>query len=142
MKEIRTHDTITRQMDGKMGSDKGFGQVFAVVFVIIGCLPLIHGGLPHWWAYAVAAVFGVLAYIRPALLRPLNRVWYKFGLLLHAIVSPVIMMLVYATSIVPTGLVMRALGKDLLRKKKDPAAATYWISREPGPAPDSFERQF
>jgi hypothetical protein len=142
MKEIRTHDTITRKMDGKMGSEKGFGLVFAAVFTIVGCLPLVHGGAPHWWAFPVAAVFGALAYVRPALLRPLNYVWYRFGLLLHAVVSPLIMGLVYAVSIVPTGLAMRALGKDLLRKKRDAAAATYWISREPGPAPDSFERQF
>lgn len=142
MKEIRTHDTITRQHETKIGSDKSFGLVFAVVFALIGLVPLAHGGEMRLWSVALAAVFLALAFAKPDLLTPLNRLWFRFGLLLHTIVSPIIMGGVFLLAIVPTGLVRRALGKDPLRLKK-PETDTYWIARTPpGPDAESYKRQF
>jgi hypothetical protein len=81
--------------------------------------------------------------LRPAVLNPLNRVWLKFGLLLHKVVNPAIMALLFYGTVLPTGLIMRAMGKDLLRLKREPDAASYWIVRAPpGPAPETMKDQF
>lgn len=141
MKEIRTHETLSRRMDGRQGSDRAFGIVFAAVFAVIGLWPLLRGGDALWWGLGTGGMFLMLALLRPVILAPLNRLWFRFGLLLHAVVSPVVMGLIYAVSIVPTGAVMRMRGYDPLRRKK-PEGDTYWVTRTPGPAPDSFDRQF
>ena len=141
MKEIRTHETLSRRMDGRQGSDRAFGVVFAVVFAVIGVWPLLRGGDVALWALGLGAAFLAVALARPRILAPFNRLWFRFGLLLHAVVGPVVLGLIYAVSVVPTGLIMRARGYDPLRRKK-PVGDTYWIAREPGPAPDSFDRQF
>jgi hypothetical protein len=78
----------------------------------------------------------------PSSLRPLNRLWMKLGLLLHRIVNPIVMGLLFYGTIWPTGLVMRMRGRDLLRLKRDPSAASYWIARVPGPAPETMKDQF
>ena len=142
MKEIRTHDTINREHDVEMGSDRSFGIVFAVVFAIIGLFPLLHGEEARLWSITVAAIFLAAATVKPGVLAPLNRLWFKFGLLLHKIVSPVIMGAVFVLAIMPTGFIRRMLGKDSLRLKK-PEGDTYWIKRDPpGPDAQSYKRQF
>ena len=73
----------------------------------------------------------------------MNWLWFRFGLLLHSVVNPVIMGVVFYVAVLPTGLVMRALGKDLLRLKFEPDRDTYWIARQPpGPAPETMKDQF
>ena len=125
------------------GSDRGFGIVFAVVFAIVGCWPLIHDTPPRWWALAVAATFALVAFIRPQLLHPLNRVWLAFGRLLHRIVSPVVMGAIYFLCVTPTGLIMRLLGKDVLGRKRRPDQSSYWIVRDqPPPAAEAMKNQF
>lgn len=142
MKEIRTHDTLTREHEVVMGSEKSFGVVFAVVFALIALLPLLHGGGILLWSITLSTVFLAAALTRPVVLQPLNRLWFKFGLLLHKIISPVIMGAVFGLAIVPTGLVRRALGKDAMRLKK-PEGESYWIPRDPpGPDAESYKRQF
>ena len=79
----------------------------------------------------------------PRVLAPLNIIWFRLGLLLHHVVNPVIMAVVYYGAVVPMGLLLKARGKDLLRLKRDPDATTYWIVRDPpGPAPGSMKQQF
>jgi len=117
-----------------IGSERNFGVVFAVVFAIIGLAPLYHGGMVRWWAVTLAVTFLTCAFVAPRVLRPLNRMWFKFGLLLHHVINPIVMGMLYFTVIIPTGLLVRALGKDLLRLKFDKGTATYWILRDP-PAP-------
>ena len=78
----------------------------------------------------------------PSVLHPLNRLWMKLGLLLHRVVNPIVMGLLFYGTILPTGLIMRLRGRDLLRLKREPAADTYWIARTPGPAPESMRDQF
>ena len=91
----------------------------------------------------MAALFLAAALLRPAILNPLNRLWLKFGLLLHRVVNPIVMALLFYGTVLPTGLVMRALGKDLLRLKRQPDADSYWIVRQPpGPAPETMKDQF
>ncbi|MEQ9641529.1 MAG: SxtJ family membrane protein [Alphaproteobacteria bacterium] len=136
------HERLDHGAPVKGSSDRGFGIVFAVVFALIGCLPLLGGTTPHWWALVVAAVFLALALALPAVLAPLNRLWMKFGLLLHRIVSPLIMGLLFYGVVTPIGMLMRATGKDPMQRRREPEAESYWIVREPGPAPDSMKHQF
>ncbi len=125
------------------GSERSFGIVFACVFALIGVVPWLLGHGLRLWALIVAAIFLAAAYLAPALLAPLNKLWFRFGMLLHHVVNPVIMALIFYGAVLPTGLLVRAMRKDLLRLKRDPRAESYWIKREPpGPAPDSMTRQF
>lgn len=127
----------------KPGSERSFGLVFTAAFALIALLPMIKGGEPRLWAGAVAVVFLVLALAAPGLLRPLNRVWFLFGLALHKIVSPLVMGALFFLVISPIGLVMRASGKDPLHRRFDKDADSYWIHRAPpGPAPESMKNQF
>lgn len=137
------HEDYSREHDVKMGSERTLGLVFAGVFVVLGAWPLVHGAPVRWWAVGVAGVFLVLGLGMPALLRPLNIAWFRFGLLLHRIVNPVIMALLFYFTVTPVALVMRLLGKDLLHVRFDKSAASYWIERSPpGPEPASMRRQF
>ena len=127
----------------KTSSDRSFGLVFAVFFFLIGLMPLLHGRELRRWAILVATAFAVLALIAPAVLAPANRLWTRFGMLLHSVVSPVALGIFFFLVVTPTSLIMRLLGVDPLRLRKNPATPSYWINREPpGPAPDSLDRQF
>lgn len=137
------HESYERNEDVRGSSDRSFGMVFAAVFAVIGVLPLAFGGGVRLWSLAVGAVFLLVALAVPSILAPLNRLWLRFGLLLHRIVSPLILGVMFFLVITPMGLVMRAFGKDLLRLKFDKAARSYWIDRTPpGPAPESLKDQF
>jgi hypothetical protein len=137
------HESFQRRDDKAGSSNRNFGLVFAVVFAIIGLLPLVHGGALHLWALIVAVPFLVVALVAPALLAPLNKLWTRFGMLLHRIVSPVILGLLFFVIITPMGAVMRLLGKDPLRLRRDPQSPSYWITRSPpGPPAESFVDQF
>ena len=143
MAETQTHESFERDQQVKGSSDRSFGIVFAVVFAIIGFWPLIGGAAPRVWSLIVAGAFLAIAVVYPRLLAPLNRLWLKFGLLLHRITNPIIMGFVFFLAVVPTALIMKMLGKDPLRRKLDKDAASYWILREPpGPPPDSMKNQF
>jgi hypothetical protein len=134
---------IQPQSDVKIGSERSFGFVFAAVFLVIATLPLVHGGPLRWWALAVTAAFALAAVAAPSLLKPLNRLWFKFGLALHHVINPIIMGAIFFLAVTPMGLVMRAFGKDPLRLKRDRRSATYWIARDrPAPAPRSMSKQF
>ena len=127
----------------EMGSNRAFGVVFAVVFAIVAALPLKDGGEPVWWAAGVAGAFALVALVFPRALKPLNYVWFLVGLGLHHVVSPLVMGLLFFLTVTPVALLMRLAGKDPLRLRRDPAAASYWIARTPpGPEPQAMRRQF
>jgi hypothetical protein len=138
--EHRSHDTDDELV---VGSDRSFGIVFAVVFCVIGLWPLLFGRPLRDWAMYVAAAFVVTAMVRPAVLAPLNRAWMRFGAVLHKVMNPVLLGLIYLLCIVPTGLIMKLLGRDAMRLRREPGASTYWIGRTPaGPEPDSLRNMF
>jgi predicted membrane metal-binding protein len=125
-------------------SDSGFGLVFAAVFAVVALWPVVFGASgPHWWAAGIAGLFLALALLAPRILAPLNRLWLKFGLLLHRVVNPLVMGLLFFVVLTPMGLVARALGHDFLRRRRDATADSYWLPRQPpGPAPDTMRNQF
>jgi saxitoxin biosynthesis operon SxtJ-like protein len=138
-----THEDFSRKEDIKPSSDRSFGLVIATVFLLITFWPLIRGEPVRWWALAVAGVFLALAVTWTAALAPLNKCWTKLGLLLYRVVSPIVLGLLFYMTVAPIALVMRLLGKDPLRLRRDPDAASYWIDRTPpGPAPESMKNQF
>jgi hypothetical protein len=137
------HEDLRRHDEVKGSSNRGFGLVFAAVFALIGLAPLVHGQSIRLWSLGVAACFLGAAYGAPRLLTPLNRAWTRFGLLLHGVVNPLVMGLLFFVTITPIGFAMRALGKDPLRLKFDRMTNSYWIERRPpGPAPQSMRQQF
>jgi len=143
MAKGETHESHVSVTEVRLGSDRAFGCVFASVFTIIGLFPLIHGDGIRWWGPGVGAAFLALALVRPAVLNPLNRLWFRFGMVLHRVVSPLVMGLLFYTTVTPVGLLMRACGKDPMRLKRDVAGTSYWIARRPpGPAPESMKQQF
>jgi predicted membrane metal-binding protein len=137
------HEDLTREEHVEGSSDRSFGFVFAVVFVIIALWPLWYGGGLRWWSVGVAVAFAVVAVVIPRLLSVPNRLWMKLGLLLGKIVSPIALGVLFYLVFLPIGLLMRLTGKDPLKLKRDAAAASYWVDRKPpGPPPTSMTNQF
>ena len=139
-----THEVLERHEEIQGSSNRSFGLVFVVVFALVALTPWVFGTGPvRIWAAALSALLLLASFVAPGRLAPLNRLWTKFGLLLHRIVNPIVMGLIFFLTVTPTALVFRLLGKDPLRRKFDPAAKTYWIDRDPpGPAPESMSQQF
>jgi hypothetical protein len=137
-----THESFTREEPATPGSDRIFGLVMAAALAVVGLLNGWHAGRLWPWELLGAVLFGLAAWLRPSSLNPLNRLWMKLGLVLHRIVNPIVMGLLFYGTILPTGLVMRLRGRDLLRLKRDPGADSYWITRPPGPQPETMRDQF
>ena len=114
--------------DIKLGSNRSFGIVFSIVFLLIAIYPLINSDGLRVWSLIIAIIFLVLGLINSKILTPLNKLWFKFGILLGRIVSPVIMGIIFFLVVTPIGLIMRIIGKDLLNLKfnKD---KSYWIEK-------------
>ena len=113
----------------EQSSEKSFGVVFSIVFLIVALYPLINSESLRIWALVVSIIFFLLAFLAPKILVLPNKLWFKFGLLIGSIVAPIVMTLVYFVTVVPTGLIMRLLGKDLLKQKLDKNAKSYWVKR-------------
>ena len=143
MPEPAIHENLTRDEDVIGSSDRTFGLTLAVICVTVGALKLWGGHGSGWLWFAAATVSVLLALFCATALGPFNRLWLRLGLVLYKVVNPIVMALLFFASVVPTGLVMRALGKDTLRLKRDPNATNYWIVREPpGPAAETMKHQY
>ena len=110
-------------------TNRSFGIVFFIVFLIISLWPLLNNDQVRYWALIVSILFLLLGIINSKVLTPLNKIWFKFGILLGKIVSPVVLAIIFFLFVTPTGLIMRMLGKDLLKLKKN-KNKTYWIKKE------------
>ena len=110
-------------------SEKSFGVVFSIVFLIVSSYPLINSESLRIWALVVSIIFFLLAFLTPKILVLPNKLWFKLGLLLGSIVAPIFMAFVYFVTVLPTGLIMRLLGKDLLKQKLDKNTKSYWVKR-------------
>ena len=140
---MQTHESFDRKHDVAQSSERAFGLVFAGFFAIVAAFRAWRGHPDYDWWLGAALAFAFLAFFWAAPLAPLNRLWARVGRVLHALVNPLLMGLIYAAAIVPTGLLMRLFGKDPLRLRRDPAAPTYWIAyHASGARPDSMKDQF
>ena len=137
-----THESFTREEVAQPGSDRTFGLVMAGALALVSLLNGWHLGRVWPWTLAASLLLAVAALLRPSSLHPLNRLWMKLGLILHRLVNPIVMGLLFYGTIFPTGLVMRVRGRDLLRLKREAGAHSYWIARAPGPAPETMRDQF
>jgi hypothetical protein len=137
------HELRQDYSDARSSSDRSFGIVFAVVFLLLAARGLWHG-YSTWRVYVVMALgFLLIGLFRPALLAPLNKIWTKLGSILGKIVSPIVLGGLFFLVIAPAAFIFRALGKDLLNLRRDPGATTYWLARDPpGPTPESINDQF
>ena len=120
---------IASHISTEQSSEKSFGVVFSIVFLIVALYPLINSAGLHIWALVVLIIFFLLAFLAPKILVLPNKLWFKFGLLIGSIVAPIVMAFVYFFTVLPTGLIMRLLGKDLLKQKLDKNAKSYWVKR-------------
>ena len=114
----------------KISSNRSFGLVFFVVFLIVALWPLKHDEDIRLWSLALSIIFFILGILNSKLLTPLNKLWLKFGIFLGRKVTPIVMGIIFFLVVTPTGVFMRLLGKDLLKTNKIKSTSTYWIKRD------------
>jgi Saxitoxin biosynthesis operon protein SxtJ len=137
------HESLSRAEELRPPSERAFGITLAVALFILTVLFALRGSDVWLALLALALLLSAVTAIAPGRLRPLNRLWMRFGMVLHAIISPIVLFILFFAVITPTGLLARLFGKDFLRLKFDTSAPTYWIDRRPpGPRPESLRNQF
>ena len=112
----------------QMGSNRSFGIVFFIVFLLIALYPILKDNDLRIWSLVISFIFLILGLINSKILTPLNRLWFKFGLLLGKFISPLIMGIIFFIVVTPIGIIMRLLKKDLLNLKYN-KKETYWIDK-------------
>jgi predicted membrane protein len=112
----------------KIGTNKSFGIVFFVFFLIVSIFPLLNNGDIRVWSLIISLIFLILGILNSKILTPLNQIWFKFGILLGRFVSPVVMGIIFFAIVTPTSVIMRVLQKNLLNLKKG-NKKTYWLER-------------
>ena len=123
----------------KIGSNKSFGIVFFIVFIIISLYPLLNQEDIRIWSLVIAFIFFILALLNSKILTPLNKIWTRFGLFLGNLISPIVMGIIFFFVVTPIGLLMRLFGKDVLNLKNN-KSSTYWIKK--ADQKSSMEKQF
>ena len=113
----------------KIGSNKSFGIVFFIVFLIIAIWPLLNGYEIRYWSLIISIVFLILGILNSKILTPLNKIWFKIGILLGNVISPIVMSIIFFLVVTPTSFIMKILGKDLLNLKKN-TKNSYWIKKQ------------
>lgn len=141
--ELNLHEELTRDDEVVGSSDRSFGLLLAGFAVLVGGVKWWHGNGAAWWWLGAAAVLAAVASVYPAALAPLNRLWLRIGLAMYTIVNPIVMALIFYAAVLPTAFLARLTGKHFLRLKRNPAATSYWIRREPArPAAETMKHQF
>ena len=111
-------------------SEKSFGILFGIVFIIIALWPLISSGNIRFWALVVSIIFFLIAFVKPKIFKPFNKIWIKFGEILGIVIAPIVMGVVYFFVLTPTSLLVRLFGKDLLSLKLSKSLKSYWQKKE------------
>mgnify|MGYP001375448807 FL=1 len=114
--------------DVKISSNRSFGIVFFIVFLLIALYPLINTGEFRLWSLIISFIFLILGILNSKILTPLNKLWFKFGIFLGKIVSPIIMGIIFFFVVTPIGVLMRIFGKDILNLKYN-NNKSYWIEK-------------
>ncbi len=130
--------------DSPRGStDRFFGLLFSAFWGVVAMAPLRRGDSIRAWAVVLAGAFLSISLIRPTLLGPLNKWWQRLGQFLQKLTNPIVMAVLYFSTIVPFALMMRLLNRNVLRLNWDPYETSYWIPRKPsGPRPESMKDQY
>ena len=113
----------------KLGSNRSFGIVFFIVFLLIAIYPLINQGEIRIWSLIISFLFLFFGLLNSKILTPLNKLWFRFGLFLGKIISPIIMGAIFFLVVTPIGLLMRFFGKDVLNLKLNKKKSSYWIEK-------------
>ena len=113
----------------KINSNRSFGIVFFIVFLLIALYPITYSEDIRIWSLIVSFIFLILGLLNSKILTPLNKLWFKFGVILGKIISPIIMGIIFFLVVTPIGLIIKVLGKDLLRLKYNKKNNTYWIEK-------------
>jgi hypothetical protein len=113
----------------KIGSNRSFGLVFFIVFLFIGLWPILNENEPRVWSIIISFIFLILGVFKSKFLTPLNKIWFKFGMLLGKFIAPVVMGFIFFFVVTPTGIIMKLLKKDLINLKKN-NNKTYWIKKK------------
>ena len=116
-------------MEPKIGSNKSFGIVFFIVFLVIGIWPLLSENNIRIWSLILSLIFLILSLLNSSFLTPLNKLWFKFGILLGKFMAPLIMGIIFFIVVTPIGLIMRLFNKDLLKLKFN-SDKSYWLKRD------------
>mgnify|MGYP001490130186 FL=1 len=119
-----------KQEEIKISSNKSFGIVFFVIFIVIALWPLMKGGDLKIWSIIIAIIFLFLGLINSKILTPLNKLWFRFGVLLGKIVAPIVMGIIYFVLVTPIGVIMKIFKKDILNLKIDKNKKTYWLKKD------------
>jgi hypothetical protein len=112
----------------KIGSNRSFGFVFSIVFLLIALWPLLYNSEVRIWSLIISVIFFILGFLNSKLLNPLNFLWFKFGLLLGKVVSPLVMGLIFFCVVTPIGILMKIFKKDLLELKYN-NKHSYWVDK-------------
>ena len=115
--------------DIKIGSNRSFGAVFFVVFLLIGLWPILKGNEIRIWSIVISLIFLILGILNSKILTPFNKAWFRFGIFLGNFISPIIMGIVFFLVVTPTGLIMKLFRKDLINLRKN-NSSTYWIEKK------------
>ncbi len=113
----------------KIGSNRSFGIVFFIIFLIIGLLPLLNENEVRIWAILICFVFLILGVLNSKILTPLNKIWFKFGIFLGNFIAPIVMGIIFFLIVTPTGILVKLFKKDLLNLKKNDGK-TYWVEKK------------
>ena len=113
----------------KIGSNRSFGIVFFIIFLLIALWPLLNANGIRIWSLVISLIFLILGLMNSIYLTPFNRIWSKFGIFLGDFIAPIVMALVFFIVVTPTGFLMRLLGKDILGLKKN-NSQSYWIKKD------------
>lgn len=143
VRPVGFHEDLNRSAPQTGPSDRNFGTVFTLFFVVVGIAPLRHHGGLRYWALGLAAAFLLATIATPRLLHPMNLVWSKLGLLLGKVTSPIFTAVLFFLVFTPVAWVLRWMGRDAMSRAFHADAPSYWIPRSPpGPSPEGMTRQF
>lgn len=140
---MQTHESFDRSHEVELSTERSFGLVFCAVFSGLGAYRWWHGHVDGYGWLGIASVFLGLALFWSAPLAPLNRLWAQVGKALHMVVTPLMMGAIFFVAVMPMGLLLRLLGKDVLKLRRDPAVKSYWVACEgSGARPGAMKDQF
>ena len=114
----------------KIASERSFGIIFGIIFLIIGIYPLLNDANILLWSCITAFIFFILGIFFPKTLFLPNKLWFKFGMILGAVIAPIVMSFIYFFTVFPIGIIMRLFGKDILNLKINKSKKSYWIKRK------------